>query len=144
MSDFAALGTWLAPLLQRFSAQEQARLMRRISIELRKRNQARTRQQVDTEGNPFVPRRSGDGQPMFRELTMARYFKTKATATTAEVGFAGSAGRIASVHQFGRTDVVNKYRGIRHQYPRRTLIGIENNDANLIIDLISKQALNLN
>jgi phage virion morphogenesis protein len=136
MNDFAALGTWLAPLLQQATPQQKARLMRRVSIELRKRNQARTRQQVDTDGNPFVPRASGDGQPMFRELTMARYFKTKATATTAEVGFAGSAGRIASVHQFGRTDVVNKYRSIRHQYPRRALVGINEEDQVFIESLV--------
>lgn len=136
MNDFAALGTWLAPLLQQVNPQQKARLMRRVSIELRKRNQARTRQQTDTEGNPFVPRASGDGRPMFRELTMARYFKTKTTATTAEVGFMGSAGRIASVHQFGRTDVVNKYRGIRHQYPRRSLLGITDEDQAFIEGII--------
>lgn len=136
MSDFTALGTWLQPLLQRLSAQEQARLMRRIAIELRKRNQARTRQQVDAEGNRFVPRRSGDGRPMFRELTLARYFKTKVTPFSASIGFSGSAGRIANVHQLGRTDVVNKYRGITYRYPRRPLLGISDEDQAFIEGII--------
>ena len=136
MSDFAALGTWLQPLLQRLSPQAQAQMMRRVAIELRKRNQQRTRSQVDTEGQPFVPRKSGDGQPMFRELTLARYFKTKATTNTAQVGFTGSAARIASVHNIGRTDVVNKAKGIRHAYPRRQLLGISEEDQAFVQEVI--------
>lgn len=136
MSDFAALGTWLQPLLQRLSPQAQAQMMRRVAIELRTRNQQRTRSQVDTEGQPFVPRKSGDGQPMFRELTLARYFKTKANAQSAEVGFAGSAARIASVHNIGRTDVVNKAKGIRHAYPRRQLLGISEEDQAFVQEVI--------
>lgn len=136
MSDFAALGTWLQPLLQRLSPQAQAQMMRRVAIELRKRNQQRTRSQVDTEGQPFVPRKSGDGQPMFRELTLARYFKTKATTNTAQVGFAGSASRIASVHNIGRTDVVNKARGLRYAYPRRQLLGISEEDQAFLQEVI--------
>ena len=136
MSDFAALGTWLQPLLQRLSPQAQAQMMRRVAIELRKRNQQRTRSQVDTEGQPFVPRKSGDGQPMFRELTLARYFKTKATTNTAQVGFTGSAARIASVHNIGRTDVVNKAKGISHAYPRRQLLGISEEDQAFVQEVI--------
>jgi len=136
MSDFAALGTWLQPLLQRLSPQAQAQMMRRVAIELRKRNQQRTRSQVDTEGQPFVPRKSGDGQPMFRELTLARHFKTKATTNTAQVGFTGSAARIASVHNIGRTDVVNKARGLRYAYPRRQLLGISEEDQAFVQEVI--------
>lgn len=136
MSDFAALGTWLQPLLQQLSPQKQAQMMRRVAIELRKRNQQRTRSQVDTEGQPFVPRKSGDGQPMFRELTLARYFKTKATTNTAQVGFTGSASRTASVHNIGRTDVVNKARGLRYAYPRRQLLGISEEDQAFVQEVI--------
>ena len=137
MSDFSALGTWLQPLLQQLSPQARSQMMRRVAMELRKRNQQRTRSQVDADGERFVPRKSGDGQPMFRELTMLRHFKTKATAQTAEVGFTGSAARIARVHNIGRTDVVNKARGIRHAYPRRQLLGISDADQAFIEDVIS-------
>jgi phage virion morphogenesis protein len=136
MSDFAALGSWLAPLLRQTSASEQKKLMRRVSIELRKRNQQRTRAQVDADGERFVPRKSGDGRPMFRELTLARYFKTKATTNTAQVGFTGSAARIASVHNLGRTDVVNKANGLRYAYPRRQLLGLSGEDQAFVQEII--------
>jgi phage virion morphogenesis protein len=136
MSDFAALGSWLAPLLRQTSASEKSKLMRRVAIELRKRNQQRIRAQVDADNEPFVPRKSGDGRPMFRELTMARHFKTRATATTAEAGFAGSAARIAGIHEFGRTDVVNKSKAISHKYPRRALLGISDDDQKFIEEVI--------
>lgn len=139
MSDFAALGSWLAPLLRQTSASEQKKLMRRVSIELRKRNQQRTRAQVDADGERFVPRKSGDGRPMFREITMARYFKAKATVSTAEVGFAGKVARIAEVHQLGRSDVVNKANGISYRYPRRALLGISDEDQKFVEEVILDQ-----
>ncbi len=74
---------------------------------------------------------------MFTRLRLARYMKVEADANTAAVTFAGNALRIATVHQFGLRDRVNKT-GLTARYPARELLGFDERDVASIAELISR------
>ncbi|MGD7180917.1 phage virion morphogenesis protein, partial [Ralstonia pseudosolanacearum] len=109
---------------------------------LRRRQAARIAEQRNPDGSPYVPRkpqlrhRAGRiRRAMFGRLRLARYMKTEADANTAVVTFVGSAQRIATVHQFGLRDRVNKA-GLTAQYPVRELLGLDDGDVHRITDLV--------
>ncbi len=75
---------------------------------------------------------------MFTRLRLARYMKAEADANTAVVTFAGNALRIATVHQFGLRDRVNKT-GLTARYPARELLGLDDGDVQCIADIVLMQ-----
>lgn len=66
-------------------------------------------------------------EQMFRRLRTARFLKASATPDGAEVGFSGTAARIARVHQYGLRDKINAS-GAVATYPRRELLGLSKAD----------------
>lgn len=66
-------------------------------------------------------------EQMFRRLRTARFLKASATHDGAEVGFSGTAARIARVHQYGLRDKINSS-GAVATYPRRELLGLSKAD----------------
>ncbi|HBS5821161.1 phage virion morphogenesis protein [Klebsiella variicola] len=66
-------------------------------------------------------------EQMFRRLRTARFLKASATPDGAEVGFSGTAARIARVHQYGLRDKINSS-GAVATYPRRELLGLSKAD----------------
>jgi phage virion morphogenesis protein len=102
---------------------------------LRRRQQKSIQQQQNPDGTPFAPRKPQKREKagrvrrkMFTKLRTERFMKTKATANTAEVTFAGGAAqRIAQVHHYGLRDRVGK-RGPIIKYIKRQLISINSED----------------
>ena len=145
MADELALDAWLAPLLARLSPPQLRQLTRRIALELKRRTAERIRQQVDPEGNRYVPRkpqpawRQKQGrvkrQAMFVKMGGGRHLKTASDTASAAVGFSGRVARIAKVHQLGLRDRVSRL-GQDYDYPRRELIGFTDADREWITGMI--------
>ncbi|MCK4117823.1 phage virion morphogenesis protein [Ralstonia nicotianae] len=142
MSESRELEAWLAGMLTKLDAPARRVLARAVAAELRRRQAARIAEQRNPDGSPYVPRkpqlrhRAGRiRRAMFARLRLARYMKTEADANTAVVTFAGTAQRIATVHQFGLRDRVNKA-GLTAQYPARQLLGLDDGDVYSIADLV--------
>ncbi|MGA3953159.1 phage virion morphogenesis protein [Ralstonia nicotianae] len=142
MSESRELEAWLAGMLTKLDAPARRVLARAVAAELRRRQAARIAEQRNPDGSPYVPRkpqlrhRAGRiRRAMFARLRLARYMKTEADANTAVVTFVGSAQRIATVHQFGLRDRVNKA-GLTAQYPVRELLGLDDGDVHRITDLV--------
>ncbi|AXV94444.1 phage virion morphogenesis protein [Ralstonia pseudosolanacearum] len=142
MSESRELEAWLAGMLTKLDAPARRVLARAVAAELRRRQAARIAEQRNPDGSPYVPRkpqlrhRAGRiRRAMFGRLRLARYMKTEADANTAVVTFVGSAQRIATVHQFGLRDRVNKA-GLTAQYPVRELLGLDDGDVHRITDLV--------
>ncbi|MHA6887232.1 phage virion morphogenesis protein [Ralstonia pseudosolanacearum] len=144
MSESRELEAWLAGMLTKLDAPARRVLARAVAAELRRRQAARIAEQRNPDGSPYVPRKPQQQlrrragrirRAMFTRLRLARYMKTEADANTAVVTFAGSAQRIARVHQFGMRDRVNKT-GLTAQYPARELLGIDEADMQRISDLV--------
>lgn len=141
MSESHELEAWLAGMLTKLDAPARRTLARAVAVELRRRQAARIAEQRNPDGSPYVPRkpqlrhRAGRiRRAMFTRLRLARYMKTEADANTAAVTFAGNALRIATVHQFGLRDRVNKT-GLTARYPVRELLGMDDGDIQRITDI---------
>ncbi len=141
MSESHELEAWLAGMLTKLDAPARRTLARAVAVELRRRQAARIAEQRNPDGSPYVPRkpqlrhRAGRiRRAMFTRLRLARYMKTEADANTAAVTFAGNALRIATVHQFGLRDRVNRT-GLTARYPARELLGLDDGDLQRITDI---------
>jgi phage virion morphogenesis protein len=130
-NDLAQLPLWVRGIAETMSPAKRRQVARKIGIELRKANQSRTAAQSDADGNAFVAPLQAKNNPMFREITAARYFQVKATDSQVAIGFGGNAGRIARIHQEGQLSEIRP--GSRkYPYPVRTLLGINDDDERLI------------
>lgn len=130
--DLSQLPLWVRGIAETISPAKRRQVARKLGIELRKANQARTNAQTDADGNAFVAPLQAKNSPMFREITNARYFQVKATDSQVAIGFGGSAGRIAKIHQEGQLSEVRKGSAKKYPYPVRTLLGINDDDIKLV------------
>lgn len=74
---------------------------------------------------------------MFQKLRTNRYMKASGRESGAVVEFTGKVQRIARIHQYGLKDRPNVLaQGV--QYPEQQLLGIGQNDKQLIEEVIIK------
>ena len=142
MSNLHELDAYLVGLLSKLDAPERRALARAIAVELRRRQSARIAAQRNPDGTVYEPRkpqlrhkRGGIRRKMFTRLRMARYMRIETDPNTAIVTFAGTALRIATVHQFGLRDRVNK-NGLTAMYAKRELLGFDDGDVARVTDLL--------
>ncbi|MGA5654720.1 phage virion morphogenesis protein [Rahnella contaminans] len=139
MSELSAFDSRLAGLIAALSPQSRKAMAATIAKRLRKHQQQRIKQQVTPEGQQFTPRRP---QPlrakkgrikreMFARLRTAKYMKAKGTADDAVVEFTGQVQRMTKVHQYGLRDRPS-VRAKEMQYPARPLLGLDDEDMNII------------
>ncbi|EMM0835813.1 phage virion morphogenesis protein [Enterobacter ludwigii] len=145
MNEFKPFDDKLAGLLAALSPAGRRKLAGEIAKQLRTKQQQRIKQQKAPNGSPYQgrkrqPLRGKAGRikrAMFQKLRTCRYMKASGRENSAVVEFNDKVQRIARVHQFGLKD-----RPGRHfqdvQYPKRQLLGINQNDRLLIEDLVNK------
>lgn len=134
-NELEALPEWVDALARRIEPKQRRVVARKIAQELRKSNRERTKGQKDADNNQFIKPLKRENNPMFREITAIRYFKAKGTDRQAMIGFAGSAGRIAQIHQDGaRSEVRPGSR--KFPFPKRTLVGINALDERMVLALL--------
>lgn len=148
--DLSALETWATPLLEALTGPERRRLAREVGQALRRAQQARIAAQQNPDGSDYAPRkaqvttkaRQAKGRirrAMFTKLRTARFLRILLDEEGVSVGFTGSAARIATVHQEGGRDTPRPgARSIR--YEARVLLGLTEDDRQMIADLILKHA----
>ena len=142
MSGLHELDAYLAGLLAKLEAPQRRALARAVAMELRRRQSARIAAQRNPDGSPYEPRKpqlrhkgGSIRRSMFTRLRMSRYMRIETDPHTAVITFAGTALRIATVHQFGLRDRVNK-NGLIARYPARELLGLDDGDVRSITDLV--------
>ena len=144
--DLTALEDWAGALLDRLSPAGRRKAAKAVATALRHSQQRRIAQQQNPDGTPYTPRKHQPGKlrgkrgrlkraAMFSKLRSAKYLKARADADTATVQFADHAADIATTHQYGRTDKVNKH-GTVVRYPRRILLGFSADDRQLLRDAL--------
>jgi phage virion morphogenesis protein len=140
MSDLnelaSALPEWATAIAAQLDNKERKKINRAIAVELRAANRERIRAQTDPDGDDFVKPLKSSNSPMFRELTKARHLKFKATDRYAQIGFKGSAARIARIHHEGQRSTVRPDSSKKFPYPERPLIGISGADRHIIIRVL--------
>ncbi len=143
MDDLQRLETWLAPLLARLDAAQRRTLARQVAQLLRAGNQQTMQLQQAPDGTAWQPRknRTRDKRgrlragPMFSKLRRAKHLRAQVLPDGAMVQFMGRAERLARVHHFGLRDRVLA-KGPEYDYPARPLIGITDDMAEAIEDLV--------
>lgn len=137
MSDdgIVALETWMATVLATLAPVERRSLFRRIGRDLLKRNRAHLTRQIAPDGTAWAPRRRDrhgrvrQAGKMMVGLRAARRLKVTATPEGSEIGWTGRDARIATVHQLGALDYVDRqHSDAQARYPRRPLIGLTPED----------------
>lgn len=137
LTDLAsALPEWATGIASQLDKKELKKVNRAIAVELRAVNRERIRAQTDPDGDNFIQPLKSSNSPMFRELTKARHLKFKATSRYAQIGFQGSAARIARIHHEGQRSTVRPDSSKKFPYPERELIGISRADHHIIIRVL--------
>lgn len=130
MGDLHAVEDWLAALLANLEPAERRRMLREVAQGIRRIQQANITAQRAPDGTAWEPRRvttrTKQGRvrrKMFTKLKMAKYLKTKATASSAEIAFTDGVQKLVRVHHYGLRDKVNR-RGTVVKYAARPLLGV--------------------
>lgn len=146
MSELQLVNDRLEELISSLSAPARKEMARSIGRKLRASQQQNIKRQQAPDGTPFKPRkaqpvRSKKGRikrEMFAKLRTAKYMKTQASPNEAVIEFAGNVQRMASVHHYGLRDRPSR-KGKEVQYESRPLLGISDNDMQLIEQEIINQ-----
>lgn len=147
----------LEALLAQLTPAARAALARDIARNLRGSQARRIGAQQNPDGTPYEPRKpqkvakakkakspgkSSKGKlrkkkgklraAMFVRMKMARTMKARSNASEAVVTFLGRAAKVASTHQYGLRDRVNRHGTVTAKYPKRELLGITDAEQNAI------------
>lgn len=141
MDDLQLLMAKFDAVLQRLSASGRRALARQICTELRKTNAARIKANVQPDGSAMAPRSTKKQgrikrRLMFKKLHRLQHLKASADANGATVSFTGYANRIARVSHYGLRDKVNN-KGLMAKYPKRELLGVNDQDTAIITKLVT-------
>ena len=154
--ELQRLEDWVAPLLARLSPVESRRLALAMARELRAQQQRTMAAQTAPDGSAWQPRKppARDARggirraaqrgrlraAMFTGLRRSKWMKASATPAEATVGFVGRAARIAALHHWGGPDKVTP-QGPVYDYPARPLLGIPDELAERLRDMLAKHLL---
>ncbi|MGP5406655.1 phage virion morphogenesis protein [Psychrobacter celer] len=140
MSDLtelaSALPEWATAIASQLDKKQLKKVNRTLAMEMRAVNRDRIRAQTDPDGSRFVDPLKASNNPMFRELTKARHLKFNATSRYAQIGFKGSAAKIARIHHEGQRSTVRPDSSKKFPYPERPLIGVSDADRHIIIRVL--------
>ncbi|MBV8044493.1 phage virion morphogenesis protein [Pluralibacter sp.] len=143
MNDFKPFEDKLAGLIAALSPTARRKMAADIAKTLRTRQQRRIKTQKAPDGTPYAARKR---QPvkakkgrvkreMFAKLRTSRFMKATAGNDAAVVEFTGKVQRMANVHQYGLKDKPGR-NSESVKYPARGLLGLSNDDGQLIEELI--------
>lgn len=150
MSEFKPFDDRLNGLIAALSPAARRKLAGEIAKELRKSQQQRIKLQKAPDGSPYQarkrqPLRAKTGRikrAMFQKLRTSRYMKASGRENSAVVEFTGKVQRIARIHQYGLKDRPNPH-SQDVQYSERQLLGLCNEDNNLVEKLILRSLSSL-
>ncbi|MXI50135.1 phage virion morphogenesis protein [Pseudomonas moraviensis] len=137
------LEDWAAGLLGQLEPASRNKLARSVGQALRRSQQQRIIAQQNPDGSRYAPRKQRNLRGklgrvkrrlrMFQKLRAASFLKVHGDGNAISIGFTGRVARIARVHQYGLTDRAE--RGASEvQYDQREILGLTDNDLDLIRD----------
>lgn len=137
--SFSGLTAWLDSFAEKLSATQKRELLRIIAQGLRVRMRDRINRQKDPSGRRFKPRKRDQVGSIKRGALFQKiggHIVTRYSDSRAEVGFNGSTGRIAKIHQYGLLDRPNKKSRRSVRYSKRELVGFSDEDVQFIKDTV--------
>ncbi|WP_439824557.1 phage virion morphogenesis protein [Aeromonas caviae] len=128
--DLSRLTNWADGLLAAMEPAARRQLAGEMARTLRASQAQRIRANLQPDGSPMAPRkpqpklkknRGRLRRKMFFKISSPAWLKARANEHQALVEFAGTANRLATIHQYGLKD---RIKGREISYPARELLGI--------------------
>ncbi len=146
----AALDQWFGQVLEGLSPTQRKRAAMKLGKALRRSNLDRIARNVEPDGGAMEGRkarldqrgrvRRKAGGKMFRKLRLVRNWSIKAGADSVEIAPA-KGDRVAATHHFGLRSFVGRAPDgskVTTRYPERRLVGFDDADRDLVLDVISE------
>lgn len=128
----------LETLCQHLSSDQLEQVKKEVGQVLQQSQRKRIMAQRNPDGSKYE-KRSGfirqRSKKMFVKLKAARRLKKRIVDTGVEIGFWGRDAGIARVHQFGEYSKIGRH---TIKMPKRELVGLTNNDVDMIESIIMK------
>lgn len=143
MTDLSYLPEHLARLAQGFSPAQLQKLQRQMATKLRREQSKRITAQQNVDGSSYEvrkPQRPKKGKrvraKMMNTIKNAAHMRIKHRTDGFDIGYTGRMAQIASVHQYGLTSRVDARRGTTAAYPVRELIGISDENKQMLDEMM--------
>ena len=146
MADLAYLPEHLQRILDGLSDSEMNKLKRQIATKLRQSQSRRIAAQQNADGSSYAPRKVQQSLPgrrpkrvrrkMMSKLKNISQMRIEHSGAGFSIAYNGRMAGIASVHQFGLTSTVSAKRGTQAVYPVRELLGISDDDKQMIDEMV--------
>lgn len=133
--------TGLSPLFKALSPESQQFAQREIARYLRRSMVRRLRRQQDVNDKSFTPRiRRDENRKMLQGFARPNRLLTRYNAAGFEIGYAGSYGKRARIHNLGLHDrIKNRFGQMTNvKYPAREWVGVSEEDIAAINLIISR------
>ena len=128
---------WSKQTIELMAPARRRMLIRKLLMILRQRNLVRMRQNVGPGGEPWQERKKrrakNQSKKMMLGLAKAKRLRLLANADSGSMGFGNNI--IALVHHYGLLDKVSP-NGPTVKYPERQLLGISEDDENLLMQTL--------
>ncbi|MFA9487177.1 MULTISPECIES: phage virion morphogenesis protein [unclassified Moraxella] len=151
MSELSYLPEHLERIIDGLSDGQMLKLKKTLAQKVRNNQKKRITAQKNVDGSAYTPRKPQKrrGQKkrvrakMMNTIKNAAHMKTEQMDEGFTVGYVGRMAQVAEVHQYGLTARVNAKTGASAAYPVRQLLGISDEDKQMIDEAVLDYIENL-
>lgn len=143
MAELSLLTEHLQNVIDGLSDAQMLRLKKTLAQKLRNNQKKRITAQQNVDGSSYAPKkpqRKRKGQrvrkKMMNTIKNAKHMKIEQHKAGFAVGYVGRMAQVAEVHQYGLTARVDAKRGTSAAYPVRELLGISDDDRQMIDEMV--------
>ena len=143
MAELSLLTEHLQNVIDGLSDAQMMRLKKTLAQKLRKNQKKRITAQQNVDGSSYAPKkpqRKRKGQrvrkKMMNTIKNAKHMKIEQSREGFAVGYVGRTAQVAKVHQYGLTARLNAKTGVSAAYPVRQLLGISDDDRQMIDEAV--------
>lgn len=143
MAELSYLTEHLGRIIDGLSDGQTLKLKKTLAQKLRNNQKNRITAQQNVDGSSYAPKkpqRKRKGQrvrkKMMNTIKNAKHMKIEHSKEGFAVGYVGRMAQVAEVHQYGLTARVDAKRGTSAAYPVRELLGISDDDRQMIDEMV--------
>lgn len=143
MAELSYLPEHLGRIIDGLSDGQTLKLKKTLAQKLRKNQKKRITAQQNVDGSSYAPKkpqRKRKGQrvrkKMMNTIKNAKHMKIEHSKEGFAVGYVGRMAQVADVHQYGLTARLNAKTGVSAAYPVRELLGISDDDRQMIDEAV--------
>ncbi|WFF38040.1 phage virion morphogenesis protein [Moraxella nasibovis] len=143
MAELSYLPEHLERIIDGLSDGQMLKLKKTLAQKVRNNQKKRITAQQNVDGSAYTPKkpqRKRRGQrvrkKMMNTIKQARHMKIEQSSEGFAIGYVGRMAQVAEVHQYGLTARINAKRGTSAAYPVRELLGISDEDKQIIDEAV--------